>query len=109
MGEKKGKPFRWRIETMALKNTIKKMEILLAQLTVDLVKAEKGNKAAAQRVRTLSIQFAKVAKVYRKESMQNKKATAGKTSFAATGRVKKSSKRKKSTKVKRKTTTKKRC
>ena len=35
----------------------------------DLDKTEKGNKAAAQRVRTHSIQFAKIAKEFRKESV----------------------------------------
>ena len=56
---------------MALRHTIKNMESLLDCLTLDLIKAEKGNKAAAQRVRTLSIQFAKTAKTYRKESVQS--------------------------------------
>ena len=54
---------------MALKETIKKMEHLLTTLTKDLVKACKGNKAAAQRVRTGTIKLAKIAKVYRKESV----------------------------------------
>lgn len=54
---------------MALKDTIKKMHALLEELTADLNKAETGNKAAAQRVRTGSITFAKLAKVYRKESV----------------------------------------
>jgi len=59
---------------MALKTTIKKLHNMLAELTHDLTKAEKGNKAASQRVRTGSIQFAKVAKEYRKESVKNEKA-----------------------------------
>jgi len=39
----------------------------------DLIKAEKGNKTAAQRVRTGTIKFEKVAKKYRKESMKSVK------------------------------------
>lgn len=55
---------------MALSNTIKKMEAMLVDLTKDLSKAaEKGNKAASQRVRTGTIKFGKLAKQYRKESV----------------------------------------
>ena len=55
---------------VVLKNTIKKMEGMLIDLGIDLRKAfDKGNKAAAQRVRTGTITFAKLAKQYRKESM----------------------------------------
>ena len=61
---------------MALKDSIKKMHTLLNQLSKDLSKAEKGNKAAAQRTRTASIQFAKIAKQFRKESVQAHKKKA---------------------------------
>lgn len=55
---------------MALSNTIKQMEAMLMDLAMDLRKAaEKGNKAASQRVRTGTIKFAKLAKQYRKESI----------------------------------------
>lgn len=55
---------------MALNNTIKQMEAMLMELSMDLKKAsEKGNKAASQRVRTGTIKFAKLAKEYRKESI----------------------------------------
>ncbi|MEM7175765.1 MAG: histone [Chlamydiota bacterium] len=95
---------------MALKSTLKKMEMLLSQLALNLAKAEKGNKAASQRVRTLSIQFAKVAKVYRKESMQINRTTRKqkKTPTRKKAPMKKSIKRKKTTQAKRKNTMKKR-
>lgn len=46
-----------------------KMRELLGQMIVDLEKASRGNKTAAQRVRTSSVLFAKVAKEFRKESL----------------------------------------
>lgn len=54
---------------MALKETIHQVRQLLTALLHDLEKTTKGNEAAAQRVRTGSIEFAKVAKVFRKESI----------------------------------------
>lgn len=42
---------------------------LLDKIKLNLTKAEKGNKTAAQRTRTLTIQFAKCAKNFRKESV----------------------------------------
>lgn len=59
---------------MALKDTTKKMSELLESMQLNLTKAEKGNKAAAQRVRTESIKFGKIAKVYRKESIKAEKS-----------------------------------
>lgn len=59
---------------MALKDTAKKMRDLLESIQHDLDKAEKGNKAAAQRVRTDSIKLEKIAKLYRKESIKAEKA-----------------------------------
>lgn len=58
---------------MALKETIKDLNHLLVQLTKDLCKAERGNKAASQRVRTGTIKLAKRAKTYRKESIAAEK------------------------------------
>ena len=54
---------------MALKDTANRLKELLNALCKDLEKANSGNKAAAQRVRTGSIKLEKVAKVYRKESV----------------------------------------
>ena len=62
---------------MALKDTIKHMRELLSQITVDLEKADGGNKAASQRVRTGTVKLEKVAKAYRKESIKGEKATKG--------------------------------
>ncbi len=45
------------------------MKKLLHEIAHDLEKSFKGNKAAAQRVRTRTIKFAKIAKEYRKESI----------------------------------------
>lgn len=58
---------------MALKETIKRMRDLLSHIETDLVKAEGGNKAASQRVRTGTVSLEKLAKVYRKESIQSEK------------------------------------
>lgn len=63
---------------MSLKDTIKKMNTSLADLVADLEKAERGNKTASQRVRTGSIHFAKLAKLYRKESVKSEKESKGK-------------------------------
>jgi hypothetical protein len=61
---------------MGLKETTQTMRKLLDEICTDLDKAEAGNKAAAQRVRTCSIKFAKASKVYRKESIgAEKKST----------------------------------
>lgn len=54
---------------MALKETINKLTDLLLKITKDLTKAERGNKTAAQRVRTGTVRLEKLAKVYRKESI----------------------------------------
>lgn len=64
--------------SMALKDTVKKMEEMLMDLAMDLRKAsEKGNRAASQRVRTGTIKFAKLAKQYRKESVTADKKGSG--------------------------------
>ena len=59
---------------MALKETVKKLTSALEAVAKDLVKAEKGNSAAAQRVRTGTIKLEKIAKTYRKESVKAKKS-----------------------------------
>ncbi len=61
---------------MAIKDTMKTMRGMLEQLLKDLTKVERGNKAAAQRVRTGSIKLAKVAKMFRKESVAAEKKGA---------------------------------
>ncbi len=59
---------------MALKDTCKTLRSLLEEILADLQKADAGNKAAAQRVRTQSIKFEKCAKMYRKESIKADKS-----------------------------------
>ncbi len=62
---------------MALKDTVKHLRDLLANITQDLEKADNGNKAASQRVRTGTVRLEKTAKAYRKESIKAEKATKG--------------------------------
>lgn len=62
---------------MALKETIKQLKDLISQISVDIEKADGGNKAASQRVRTATVKLEKTAKVYRKESIKNEKTTKG--------------------------------
>jgi DNA-binding protein H-NS len=63
---------------MALKETVVQVRELLSEMSRDLEKAVKGNKTAAQRVRTASIVFAKTAKVFRKESLAAERGTGRK-------------------------------
>lgn len=58
---------------MALNETIKQVRHLLANIMQDLEKADNGNKAASQRVRTGTVKLEKIAKLYRKESIKNEK------------------------------------
>lgn len=62
---------------MSLSNTIKNMKDLLCCITSDLEKAENGNKAASQRVRTGTVKLEKIAKSYRKESVMTEKKSKG--------------------------------
>ena len=62
---------------MALKDTIHSLKKLISDLDRNLDKSLKGNKAASQRVRTGSIKFAKLAKMFRKESVAVEKKTGG--------------------------------
>lgn len=54
---------------MALKETVDTMKKFLGMISGDLEKAASGNKAASQRVRTCTIKFEKIAKLFRKESV----------------------------------------
>ena len=58
---------------MAFKDTVKTMRELLVEIQADLEKGENGNKAAAQRVRVYTIDLEKIAKLYRKESINSEK------------------------------------
>lgn len=58
---------------MALKETVNTLKNLLTHIHGDLEKSLRGNRTASQRVRTQSIKFAKIAKIYRKESVAEAK------------------------------------
>jgi len=75
---------------MSLRDTVQQLGELLEVLTKDLAKANRGYKAAAQRVRTGTVKLEKLAKRYRKESMA-----------AERGGKKKSSAKKKTARKKR--------
>lgn len=62
---------------MSLKETFTQMEELLSNITADLDKSKKGNKAASQRVRTGTVKLEKVAKLFRKESIASEKKNKG--------------------------------
>lgn len=59
---------------MSLSETMGKLEDLLVKLVKDLGKVTKGNRSAAQRVRVGTIRMEKVAKQFRKESVDAEKA-----------------------------------
>jgi len=61
----------------SINKTINEMRTLLSHITADLEKSHNGNKAASQRVRTGTVKLEKVAKAYRKESIQHEKRTKG--------------------------------
>jgi len=70
---------------MKLKETINEMRELLTQITQDLEKSDNGNKAASQRVRTGTVKLEKVAKQYRKTSIQDEKHTKDEVSGSQKG------------------------
>jgi hypothetical protein len=63
---------------MALKETVNELQALLDCVTKDLEKGVKGNKAAAQRVRTGTVKLEKIAKLYRKQSVAFEKTSKSK-------------------------------
>lgn len=69
---------------MSLKETYKHLKDLLTHIHADLDKSENGNKAASQRVRTGTVKLEKIAKLFRKESIQNEKKTKGQKKPAKT-------------------------
>jgi hypothetical protein len=77
---------------MALNDTVRHMRELLASISVDLEKAIGGNKAASQRVRTGTIRLEKIAKNYRKESIQSEKSGSVKRGGAKKAKAHKPSK-----------------
>lgn len=67
---------------MGVKETSHTLHDLLVRLSRDLGKANRGNKTASQRVRTATIEFQKIAKQYRKESILFEKSAACKNRAA---------------------------
>ena len=53
---------------MQMEEVVQHMRALLVTLYEDIFKADNGNKAASQRVRTGTILLEKLAKIYRKQS-----------------------------------------
>ena len=95
---------------MSLEKVIKDMRSLLEHITEDLIKSERGNKAASQRVRTGTVRLEKVAKLYRKESIRSEKSTPTKRKSAgnkAKAAAKKTAAAKKPTATKKTATAKK--
>jgi len=70
-------------KNMALKDTVKHLTEALHQVTHDLSKADNGNRAASQRVRTGTIKLEKIAKLYRKESVKEGKKASPKKKAGA--------------------------
>lgn len=63
---------------MAYKETTNSIRDLLVKIGTDLQKAENGNKAASQRVRTMTVRLEKIAKLWRKESIVYDRSNKGK-------------------------------
>lgn len=74
---------------MALADTINHLNQLLHALIKDLTKVSRGNKTAAQRVRTGTIKLEKIAKLFRKESVHAEKSGRLKKKKGAVKKVKK--------------------
>ncbi|NGX46308.1 MAG: Histone H1-like protein HC1 [Chlamydiae bacterium] len=91
---------------MAIAKTVEQLKELLMEIHHDLDKAATGNKAAAQRARKHTLMFAKVAKLYRKESVaegrKGKKRTTAKKKVAKKKVVKKKTAVRKKVTAKRK-------
>lgn len=85
---------------MALKDSMDRMNQLLCEIMKDLEKVAGGNRAAAQRARTHSIRFEKVAKLFRKESIAAEKTGVLKKTKAAGKKAPKRAGKAKSAKAK---------
>lgn len=59
---------------MAFETSAKELKELLHSVLDDLEKAVAGNKAAAQRCRTKTVQLEKIGKVFRKDSINHDKS-----------------------------------
>ncbi len=61
---------------MAFLQTTEELTLLIQAILKDIPKVLKGNKTAAQRIRTKTVKIAKVSKVWRKESLDLEKKKA---------------------------------
>ncbi|MBM3193985.1 MAG: hypothetical protein FJZ59_07130 [Chlamydiae bacterium] len=61
---------------MAFLQTTEELTLLIQAILKDIPKVLKGNKTAAQRIRTKTVKIAKVSKVWRKESLDQEKKKA---------------------------------
>jgi hypothetical protein len=73
---------------MVFKDIVQNMRDILSRIQTDLNKAEGGNKAASQRVRTGTVKLEKVAKRYRKESIGAEKHIRSKRPAKKAGKAK---------------------
>ncbi len=73
---------------MALIETVTDLGQLLTSLTKDLTKVSRGNKTAAQRVRTGTVRLEKIAKLFRRESVLAEKAVRAKKKKASSKKKK---------------------
>lgn len=76
---------------MSLKDTMSYLSNLLTSTTKDLMKVHRGNRTAAQRVRVDTIKLEKIAKIFRKESVEAEKS--GKFKRKMLGKAKKRSRK----------------
>ena len=61
---------------MSLTDSMQQLGCLFSNLSKDLSKVQRGNKAAAQRVRVGTIKLERIAKLFRKESLTAEKRDA---------------------------------
>ncbi len=79
---------------MSLRDTVNQLGQLLDSISKDLVKATRGYKAAAQRVRTGTVKLEKLAKVYRRESVTAERGGAPKKKVVKRAKKKSPAKKK---------------
>ncbi len=79
---------------MSLNETMNQMNHLLTALAKDLNKVQRGNKAAAQRVRVGTIKLERISKLFRKESVVAERSGKLKKKPAARLKAKKPRKKK---------------
>lgn len=66
---------------MPLSDVVDQLTALLEAISRDIPKMGRGNKTAAQRMRTATVRLEKVGKLFRKESLRAEKALRSKKRF----------------------------